>query len=182
MLRLVLPVLLLLLGLAGGVGAGLFLGPAQTGTEPETETAASETPASEATGSETEPAAATEPATPAPGESVAATSGQTEFVRLNNQFVVPIVQDGSVRSLVVMALALEVDLGQNSAVFDREPRLRDAFLQVLFAHANAGGFDGSFTQASAMDPLREALNEAAARILGPLARDVLIMDITRQDA
>jgi hypothetical protein len=79
-------------------------------------------------------------------------------------------------------LALEVDAGQNSAVFDREPRLRDAFLRAMFAHANAGGFDGSFTEATAMDPLREALGEAARRILGPVVRDVLIMDITRQDA
>ena len=103
-------------------------------------------------------------------------------MRLNNQFVVPIVRDGSVRSLVVLSLTLEVDTGQNSAVFDREPRLRDAFLQVLFAHANAGGFDGSFTEAAAMAPLREALGEAAVNILGPVLRDVLIVDITRQDA
>jgi hypothetical protein len=170
MLRLILPVLLLLLGVAGGVGAGILLAPATPGTT--------------GTGEEAVPdaEAEAEPAQPAPGESVASTSGQTEFVRLNNQFVVPIVQDGSVRSLVVMSLTLEVDVGQNSAVFDREPRLRDAFLQVMFAHANAGGFDGSFTQAAAMDPLREALGEAALRILGPLVRDVLIVDITRQDA
>lgn len=178
MLRLVLPVVLLLLGLAGGVGAGLFLGR----TEPDpvaSETDGPQTDVPEA-GAETTDTAGSVP--PAPAESAAAGAGQSEFVRLNNQFVVPIVQDGAVRSLVVMSLALEVELGQNSAVFDREPRLRDAFLQVLFAHANAGGFDGSFTQATAMDPLREALGEAAQRVLGPVARDVLIMDITRQDA
>lgn len=172
-MRLLLPIVLLLLGLGGGVGAGLFLGAGDA--DPNSETAATDP-------DETETAEATEGATSAAGEDTQAAGGQTEFVRLNNQFVVPIVQDGSVRSLVVMALALEVDLGQNSVVFDREPRLRDAFLQVLFAHANAGGFDGSFTQASAMDPLREGLNEAAQRILGTVARDVLIMDITRQDA
>jgi hypothetical protein len=52
----------------------------------------------------------------------------------------------------------------------------------MFAHANAGGFDGSFTEAAAMAPLREALREAAVNILGPVLRDVLIVDITRQDA
>ena len=169
MLRLILPVVLLILGVAGGVGAGMFLGaPADAVAAPEAEA-----------GDETPEDAAAETAAE---EEVAPASGTTEFVRQNNQFVVPIVRDGSVRSLVVLSLTLEVDTGQNSAVFDREPRLRDAFLQVLCAHANAGGFDGSFTEAAAMAPLREALGEAAVNILGPVLRDVLIVDITRQDA
>lgn len=164
MLRLLLPVVLLLLGLGAGAGAGLFLGRADP--------AATE----DGAGTEVAPAAADDdPAddTGLPG---------TEFVRLNNQFVVPIVRNGAVRSLVVLSLSIEVDTGSNSAVFDREPRLRDSFLRVMFAHANAGGFDGAFTQASAMDPLREALGEAAAEVLGTLVHDVLIVDITRQDA
>jgi flagellar protein FliL len=184
MLRLILPVVLLVLGAAGGVGAGLMLGGGDG--------SADEAAAGAADGHGSEDAAHAEPAEDGPGagagdghgagDSPAAASGLSEYVRLNNQFVVPIVQGGSVRSLVVMSLTLEVDVGRNSAVFDREPRLRDAFLRVMFAHANAGGFDGSFTQASVMDPLREALAEAARGILGPMLRDVLIVDITRQDA
>ena len=168
MLRFLLPVLLLLLGVGGGVGAGILLTP-ETAPDPE---GAAEGPTEEAT----------ERPSPGPGESVATANGATEYVRLNNQFVVPIVRNGSVRSLVVMSLTLEVDLGQNGRVFNQEPRLRDAFLQVMFAHANAGGFDGSFTEARAMDPLREALGEAARRVLGTGTHDVLIVDITRQDA
>lgn len=103
-------------------------------------------------------------------------------MRLNNQFVVPIVRGGAVRSLVVLSLTLEIESGNNQAVFDREPRLRDSFLQVMFAHANAGGFDGSFTEATAMDPLRAALRDAARQALGDIVSDVLIVDITRQDA
>lgn len=173
MLRLILPILLLGVGLAAGVGAGMMLATPTAEAEAEAEDAATVPPA---------PETAAEIAMPSPGESVASATGLTEYVRLNNQFVVPIVRNGAVRSLVVMSLSIEVDAGSNSAVFDREPRLRDSFLQVMFAHANAGGFDGSFTQAQAMDPLREALREAARRTLGPTMRDVLIVDITRQDA
>jgi hypothetical protein len=171
MLRLLLPVVLLLLGLGAGAGAGLFLGrdaPAAAG-DTEAETAA----APETDGD-------TGAADPGTGGDTGLSG--TEFVRLNNQFVVPIVRNGAVRSLVVLSLSIEVDTGGNGAVFDREPRLRDSFLRVMFAHANAGGFDGAFTQASAMDPLREALGEAAAEVLGTLVHDVLIVDITRQDA
>jgi hypothetical protein len=172
MLRLILPVILLAVGVGSGVGAGLLLGPDTVVSGDAT--ASAETAESAVFGSH--------PPALDPGESAVALSGRTEFVRLSNQFVVPIVRSGAVRSLVVMSLTLEVATGQTGVVLDREPRLRDAFLQVMFAHANAGGFDGSFTQASAMDPLREALGEAATQALGNILRDVLIIDITRQDA
>jgi hypothetical protein len=56
------------------------------------------------------------------------------------------------------------------------------FLQVLFDHANAGGFQGSFTDGSNLVILRKALFESAAGILGEQVKDVLISDIARQDS
>ena len=182
MIRLILPLILLMLGLGGGIAAGLMLG----GADGDGEAAASESGADLAEDEDTDAAAeAEEEGGAQAGSGVRVTPGSTdelEYVRLNNQFIVPIVRHGSVRSLVVMSLTLEVAVGQNEAVFSREPRLRDAFLRVMFAHANAGGFDGSFTSALAMDPLREGLREAARGILGPIVNDVLIVDIVRQDA
>ena len=87
----------------------------------------------------------TEPAFDAASPPVRAPGGtRLEYVKLNNQFVVPIVRDGvgPVAGRHV-ADARGRRRPEQRAVFDREPRLRDAFLQVLFAHANAGGFDGS---------------------------------------
>ena len=113
------------------------------------------------------------------------TPGSTEsleYVRLNNQFVVPVVHDAAVRSLVVMSLTVEIESGRAELVFNREPRLRDAFLRVMFSHANAGGFDGSFTSPNALNPLRSGLRDAAYDVLGPIVNDVLIVDIVRQDA
>ena len=66
-------------------------------------------------------------------------------------------------------------------MFAVEPRLRDAFLQVLFDHSNLGGFDGVFTSAANMRALRNALRTEAQRIIGPNVYDVLITDIVRQD-
>jgi hypothetical protein len=83
---------------------------------------------------------------------------------------------------VVLTLTIEVESGENELVYDREPRLRDALLRVMFSHANVGGFDGSFTAVESMTPLREGLREAARQVLGAVAHDVLIMDIVRQDA
>lgn len=166
MLRLILPIGLLVLGIGLGAGAGLYLGGGRDSAEM----------------ADAEVAPAEDHDTEDAGHGDVAAPGGSEFVRLNNQFVVPIVRQGSVRSLIIMALTVEVDSGQNETVFDTEPRLRDAFLRVMFAHANAGGFDGNFTEATAMTPLRQALAEAAHSVLGDVARDVLIVDITRQDA
>ena len=169
MLRLMLPVLLLLLGVAGGVGAGLLLGPGDAEGPAASAQTSDDADATDDSGT----AEGTRGTTPADG---------TEFVRLNNQFVVPIVRDGSVRSLVVMALTLEVDSGNNQAVFDREPRLRDSFLQVMFAMPMRAG-------STAASPRPRQWTRCARHSAMPRARcwarsspTFLIVDITRQDA
>mgnify|MGYP000498233799 CR=1 FL=1 len=54
--------------------------------------------------------------------------------------------------------------------------------QVLFDHANIGGFKGAFTDANTMAILRRALLETARKTLGNDVSDVLITEIARQDA
>lgn len=159
MRRLILPLLLALLGIAVGAGSGYVLRPAAPAP--------------------TEAGAATEPAAPAQGPDASGES--SEFVKLNNQFIVPDLDDGAIVSLVVLSLSLEVATGGTEAVYAAEPKLRDALLQVLFDHANARGFRGDFTAAGQMEDLRRALLEAARRILGPTVKAVLISDIARQD-
>ncbi|MEP2731330.1 flagellar basal body-associated FliL family protein, partial [Tateyamaria sp.] len=103
------------------------------------------------------------------------------YVKMSNQFVVPIVDGDSVKGLVVMSLTLEVIAGQKDAVYTREPKLRDSFLQVMFDHANIGGFDGAFTNASNLAVLRGALLEVSQKVMGKQVTDVLIVEIARQD-
>jgi flagellar FliL protein len=163
MLGKLLPVLLALVGLGGGVGAGLFLRPASGSEDHATDAGHGDPDAAEHA---------------ADG---AAEEGGPEYVKMNNQFVVPVVKDGRVASMVVLSLSLEVEAGNTEAVYQREPKLRDAFLQVLFDHANIGGFAGSFTDGSNLVVLRTGLKESAALVLGTIVSDVLITDIARQD-
>jgi hypothetical protein len=173
MRRLLLPLILALGGLGAGVGAGLFLKP-------------EEAPGAHASGEPGDAAAAEGHATgedPASGGEEHAEDGTgPEYVKLNNQFVIPVVQEGRVAAMVVLSLSLEVEAGNTEAVYQREPKLRDVFLQVLFDHANVGGFSGSFTDGSNLVVLRTSLKEAAALVLGTAVRDVLITDIARQDS
>jgi len=185
-----LPILLLIMGGGGGVAAGFFLRPPPPEPEMMTEThcaegsADCEAPAAEAhDGSEdmADAGHAPEAADEGHGEETAPESGATsEFVSLQRQMIVPIVSDDQVISLVVMSLSIEVEAGFGLGVYDLEPKLRDAFLQVLFRHANTGGFSGDFTSGEKMADLRRALNSAAAQVLGPIAIQVLVTDILRQ--
>ncbi len=177
------PVIMLVAGAGAGAGAGLFMGGSGDGGGSD-HGAAVEPAAPDAHGSIPTP-------TPTVGEPEAHSGGHggeavksptgTEFARLSNQFIVPVVKGDKVVSLVVLSLTLEVEPGGTETVFATEPRLRDSFLRVLFDHANVGGFDASFTQSGTMTLLRRSLLEAATATLGQTVRDILIVDIVRQE-
>lgn len=166
----ILPVLLALIGLGAGVGAGVAMRPApepKEATSPE--------------GTAMENAATPEATSHTGAGQDPAENSDSEFVKMNNQFVVPVVTEERVSALVVMSLSLELEIGGTEVFFQREPKLRDAFLQVLFDHANSGGFDGVFTQGQKLDNLRSALLEMARKVMGTSVKDVLVTDILRQD-
>ncbi|MFN3723280.1 MAG: flagellar basal body-associated protein FliL [Paracoccaceae bacterium] len=156
-MRKLLPVILVLLGLGVGLAAGLFLRP--------------------------EPIAPDEQeADPKNASKVSAESEQpAEFAKMPNQFIVPIIEEGRIASLIILTLSLEVSQGGTEAVFAQEPKLRDGLLQLMFDHANTGGFRGSFTASDNLVVLRHGLTEVARRILGDTVRSVLITDFIRQD-
>lgn len=160
MLKLLLPVVLALIGLGAGIGGGLMLRPPPEVVEID--------PCGEAS------------AAPEHGE-VITDNTAFEYVKLNNQFVIPDMKDGKVISMVVLSLNLEATTGTREKIYAMEPKLRDAFLQVMFDHANLGGFQGAFTDSRKMTDLRHALVEVAQNLIGSQVNDVLVMDIVRQD-
>ncbi len=164
MKSLLIPLILALLGTGGGVGAALILKP------PTAEVAAAPCGGEPASATDAR-AVEAEPGLP---------SGRT-YAKLNNQFIVPVVNDEAVTALVVLSISLEVVEGMQEAVFSHEPKLRDAFLQVLFDHANVGGFEGVFTANTPMRDLRAGLLAAARDTVGAPITDVLITEMARQD-
>lgn len=181
MIKKLLPLFLALIGLGGGVGAGMALRPTADPHAAENPASAEAAPAGEAANAEH----AMPDAGPSATQEVPKTAdGETplhDYVKLNNQFVVPVVLNGQVASMVILALSLEVTVGGTEQVYALEPKLRDVFLQVLFDHANSGGFTGDFTSSKNMVVLRDALREVAIKTLGATVTDVLITDVARQD-
>lgn len=161
-MRKLLPIILLVLGVGGGMGAGLLL-------RPQSDTA--KLPACE-------PVEKADMHDAGDGHSDTALP---EYVKLNNQFVIPVVDRDRVASMIVLSLSIEARAGAREGIFAREPKLRDVFLQVLFDHANVGGFRGTFTTNGNMTSLRNALLDAAKGVMGDEVTDILITDIARQD-
>ena len=175
------PVVIALVGVLGGAGAGFVLRPAPGG--PAAAEGDGHAPAAAEQAEGEAPADGHGAATPAaaPAGDRGADSGIPDYVKLSNQFVVPVVEEGRVAAMVILSLTLEVPVGGSEAIYAREPKLRDAFLQVLFDHANAGGFRGAFTDGANLVILRRALREVAQNIMAGGVSDVLIADIVRQD-
>ena len=166
-----LPIILGVVGLLGGVGAGLALKPA-----PEVVEACD--PEGEAPCPEEKEKSYTEKKKPS--EDTYNPEEPTEFVKMPKQFVVPVIKRERVAALVVLSISLEVDVGISDAILSRGPKLRDAFLQVLFNHAATGGFDGAFTTGQAMKDLRSTLKDVAERHTGQDVHGILITDLVKQ--
>lgn len=182
MKKLIFPLILALIGVGGGIGAGLALRPEP---EPVTEINPCGDPHAP-TDAHSGDGAMHASAAPGAGDvnhddAEGQETASHEYIKLNNQFIIPVVSHDMVDSLVVISLSIEALTGQTETIYAREPKLRDAFLQVLFDHANIGGFDGAFTDANNLDVLRMALTETAQNITGDIVNSVLITDIARQD-
>lgn len=175
-----LPILIVLLGLFGGVGAGFVLKPAAEAQE-DGDGIAGAAPGQGPDAAGADHGGGVPPPRPAPPPVPPPPLETRDLAPLANQFFVPVIQQDKVAAMVAMSLTLEVVQGYGATALTHEPRLRDAFLQVMFDHANVGGFDGVFTQQRNMTALRTALRETGQRLLGVSLIDVLITDIVRQE-
>jgi flagellar basal body-associated protein FliL len=162
-----LPVLLVLIGIGGGGGAGYVLRPAPV-EQPASEDGAGSHDTDKKADSHADDGHSEEADVPA-------------YVKLNNQFIVPVVYQDEVSALVVLSLTLETTADATTSLYNQEPKIRDTALRVLFNHAYSGGFDGHFTTPEKLDVLRMNLRDAVNELSGGKVHDVLITDIIRQD-
>lgn len=117
----------------------------------------------------------------AEGEGGADGDGARDYVEIGKQMIIPVVSGEETQALMMFELALDVPVTMRDTVFMHEPRIRDAFLRVLFAMSHTGAFLDTFTDDLIVEELRQKLLAAARSELGPDVGDVLILDIMRQE-
>jgi len=172
----IVPIVFLVAGLGVGMAAGVFLAPSDL---PDGQTSINRSDGDE----DDTRTDAKEPDKPWEGHGTKEndTDGAFEYLKMTKQFVVPVVRSDEIEALVTLSLSLETRPGLSQEFYDIEPKLRDAFLQVLFDHANMGGFDGEFTRSDNLGVLRRSLLEVAKKDLGDDVNRILIMSVSRQD-
>lgn len=190
------PMLIPVLALVGGVAAGEMLRPAAEGVEH----AAVEAPAeghgeTEADDHASDDHAAKESsdhAAPPPADDHAAAADHggghggegpvsaEGWFTFPSQFFVPLMRNGDMGAVMILTLTIETPGAELAAMEQQEHRLRDALLRELLIHANTGGFDGNFTSEARLAPLRDRLQKAAQASTDLTVKAVLIEDIARQ--
>lgn len=181
-MKMLIPVILAIIGLAGGVAAGHFLKPAPDPAEmAEGGHDAAPAPAVDHGGGHSDPPPEDPSTIPVAADHNPEDDAKYEYIALDKQFIVPLVNETRVQAMIILSLSLEATVDGVDLAHRRSPKLRDVFLQVLFRHAHSGGFNGVFTGGQAMADLRAGLRDAAKGVLGDAVNDVLVTDIVRQD-
>lgn len=163
MLKIIIPVLFSIIGIASGAAVGYFVLPMPQSLERACDCSEeSHSESGEAEGTDEE-------------------FSSLAFFPLSRQFMVPSINDGDVKGIVVLSLTLEAESSSSEVIYASEPELRDKFLELLFAYSNAGGFAKGFIQSNDLELLKKDLSAIAQEVVGATARRVLIVDLVYQD-
>lgn len=190
MLGKLLMILLPVLALLGGAAGGAYLRPAPPPTEPAATDAAAEGGHVAGEAANGTPAGHGDSGhgagnTGAAGHDTGSQTGkdgeasELTWFKFPQQFFIPLVRDGTLSATMVLSLTLEMPASAAEEVFAKEFRLRDALLRQMLIHANTGGFDGNFTADAHIQSLRQELL-TAVQTVDPRIDAVLIGDIARQ--
>jgi hypothetical protein len=103
------------------------------------------------------------------------------FMKFSRQFVVPVLGEAGVTSLIVLDLNIEVPSSETETIYQQEPKLRDSMLATLLSLSNTGAFSSELLEQGNLDTIRAQLLQSARAVIGESAQNVLILNITRQD-
>ncbi len=108
-------------------------------------------------------------------------SSEVEYLKFKRQFVIPVMNDKKIDSLLIMNFNLELNDAAPSDSFHLEPKFRDAFMRDLLELSNQGLFSGDLTSPKTFEVVRETLLGSSRRIMEEGIENVLILDIVRRD-
>lgn len=111
----------------------------------------------------------------------ASPSGEVSYLKFKRQFVVPVMSNGKIDALVIMNLNLELDSNAPDNTYLLEPKLRDAIMRELLALSNDGVFGKDLTSVETYENIRRTLLSASKGIIPDGIRDILILDMARQE-
>lgn len=109
------------------------------------------------------------------------TSETEQYLKFKRQFVVPVMLDGRIDALVIMNLNLVLGSDAPANAYSLEPKLRDALTRELLNLSNQGVFGEGLTSAKNYEVVRKTLLSASQSVMPDGVKDILILDIARQE-
>ena len=113
-------------------------------------------------------------------DGAAGTSGVVYF-KFTREFVVPIMHDRKVESLVIININLEADSGISQKLFSMEPKIRDNIMTTLIELSNDGHTFDNITDVESYETIRAMVLMNLQKAIPTGIENVLIVDIAQQD-
>lgn len=106
---------------------------------------------------------------------------EVTYYKFSREFVVPMIENDRVQSLVILNLNLEVDTSISQELFSKEPVLRDNIMTTLVKLSSGGRTLNSITDVDNYETLRAMILANLQNEVPEGIRNVLILDMARQD-
>ncbi len=108
-------------------------------------------------------------------------SSDSVYYKFSREFVVPIMRGGQVESLVILHISLETDESTSDDLFSEEPKLRDNIMTTLIELSNDGRTLIEMTDVSNYETMRSMILMNLQTAISDGIKNVLIVDVAKQD-
>lgn len=115
------------------------------------------------------------------GHGGGAASGDVVYFKFTREFIVPLMHDRKVESLVILNINLEADSSVSQKLFSMEPKIRDNIMTTLIELSNDGRTFENLTDVENYETLRAMILLNLQKVVPTGLQNVLIVDIAQQD-
>ena len=115
------------------------------------------------------------------GSDSGSASSDVIYYKFSREFVVPLMSNGRVKSLVILNINLEADSDVSDKLFAMEPKLRDNIMATLIALSNDGVTLEEVTDVNSYETIRTMILLNLEKVMSSGIRNVLILDMAKQD-
>lgn len=110
-----------------------------------------------------------------------ADSAEPSYYKFSREFVVPIIGEERVQSLVILNLNLQIDSKVSDELFSKEPVLRDNIMTTLIKLSNNDEIFNGLNNVENYETMRSMILRNLRDSVSEGIQNVLILDMARQD-
>ena len=116
------------------------------------------------------------------GHGASSGSSGSAYFKFSREFVVPMIENERVSSLVILNINVESDAATSDKLFSQEPVIRDVIMTTLIEISGDGKTFQSMTSIENYETLRSLILVALQKKFPDMGiKNILILDIARQD-